>query len=93
LQVRHKLCSRSSSTDYLHPQDLLARLKSNNENECKTELRTWASSYNGLAAIYFIKNDFPQAIKYYNLLLKLANEYNEQNISYVLFFISHTIQI
>ncbi|EDW50688.1 GM14768 [Drosophila sechellia] len=73
--------SNVSSTDYLHPQDLLARLKSNNENECKTELRSWASSYNGLAAIYFIKNDFPQAIKYYNLLLKLANEYNEQNIS------------
>ncbi|EDW93616.1 E3 ubiquitin-protein ligase SHPRH isoform X2 [Drosophila yakuba] len=75
------LNSNVSSTDYLHPQDLLARLKTNNENECKTELRSWASSYNGLAAIHFIKEDFPQAIKYYNLLLKLADEYNEQNIS------------
>ncbi|XP_016955989.1 E3 ubiquitin-protein ligase SHPRH [Drosophila biarmipes] len=75
------LNSNVSSTDYLNPQDLLIRLKSNNENECKTELRSWASSYNGLAAIHFIKEDFPQAIKYYKLLLKLAADYNEQNIS------------
>ncbi|XP_017071026.1 E3 ubiquitin-protein ligase SHPRH [Drosophila eugracilis] len=75
------LNSNVSSADYLNPHDLLMRLKSNNENECKTELRSWASSYNGLAAIHFIKEDFPQAIKYYKLLLKLAAEYNEQNIS------------
>ncbi|XP_017122187.1 E3 ubiquitin-protein ligase SHPRH [Drosophila elegans] len=75
------LNSNVSSTDYLNPQDLLMRLKSNNENECKTELRSWASSYNGLASIHFLKEDFPLAIKYYKLLLKLAADYHEKNIS------------
>ncbi|XP_017048640.1 E3 ubiquitin-protein ligase SHPRH [Drosophila ficusphila] len=75
------LNSNVSSTDYLNPQDLLVRLKTNNETECKTELRSWASSYNGLAAIHFIKEDFSKAIKYYKLLLKLASDYQEPNIS------------
>ncbi|XP_017102596.2 E3 ubiquitin-protein ligase SHPRH [Drosophila bipectinata] len=73
--------STVSSTDYLNPQDLLERLKSNNETECKSELRSWASSYNGLAAIHFIREDFPQAIKHYKLLLKLAADYNKDSIS------------
>lgn len=73
--------SNVSSTDYLNPQDLLERLKSNNETECKSELRSWASSYNGLAAIHFIREDFPQAIRHYKLLLKLAADYNKDSIS------------
>ncbi|KAH8266201.1 hypothetical protein KR038_008904 [Drosophila bunnanda] len=75
------LNSNVASNCYLNPQDLLTRLKSNNETECKTELRSWASSYNGLASIHFIREDFAQAIKYYKLLLKLAEDYNEENIS------------
>lgn len=75
------LNSNVASNCYLNPQELLARLKSNNESECKTELRSWASSYNGLASIHFIREDFAQAIKYYKLLLKLAADYNEENIS------------
>ncbi|KAH8234832.1 hypothetical protein KR032_003795 [Drosophila birchii] len=75
------LNSNVASNCYLNPQELLARLKSNNEGECKTELRSWASSYNGLASIHFIREDFAEAIRYYKLLLKLAEDYNEENIS------------
>ncbi|KAH8342380.1 hypothetical protein KR059_004122 [Drosophila kikkawai] len=73
--------SNVASNCYLNPQELLARLKSNNEIECKTELRSWASSYNGLASIHFIREDFAEAIRYYKLVLKLAEDYNQENIS------------
>ncbi|EDW72942.1 uncharacterized protein Dwil_GK17274 [Drosophila willistoni] len=75
------LSTNVSSTDYLNPHDLLMHLKSNNETECKAELRTWASSYNGLAAIYFIRKDYSQAIRHYKLLLKLAQDYQQKSIS------------
>ncbi|EDW69640.2 E3 ubiquitin-protein ligase SHPRH [Drosophila virilis] len=70
-----------ATTNYLNPQDLLAHLKSNNELQCKRELRTWASSYNGIAAILFIHKHYGQAIHNYKLVLKLAKDYNEENIS------------
>lgn len=70
-----------STTNYLNPQELLKHLKSNNELECKRELRTWASSYNGIAAIHFIRRNYGQAIHYYKLVLKLAKDYNEENFS------------
>ncbi|EDW18440.1 E3 ubiquitin-protein ligase SHPRH [Drosophila mojavensis] len=70
-----------TTTNYLNPQDLLMHLKSNNEMQCKRELRTWASSYNGLAAIHFIRKQYGEAIHNYKLVLKLAKDYNEENIS------------
>lgn len=70
-----------TTTNYLNPQDLLVHLKSNNEMQCKRELRTWASSYNGIAAIHFIRKHYGQAIHNYKLVLKLAQDYNEENIS------------
>ncbi|XP_017135922.1 E3 ubiquitin-protein ligase SHPRH isoform X1 [Drosophila miranda] len=66
---------------FLDPQDLLNHLISNNENECKKQLRSWASAYNGSAAIYFIRKHYHQAIRQYKLLLKLAADYNKDNIS------------
>ncbi|BFF99370.1 E3 ubiquitin-protein ligase SHPRH [Drosophila madeirensis] len=65
----------------MDPQELLDHLISNNETECKKELRSWASSYNGSAAIYFIRENYGQAIRQYKLLLKLAADYNKDNIS------------
>lgn len=72
-----------STTNYMNPQELLKHLKSNNELECKRELRTWASSYNGIAAIQFIRKEFDKAVQFYKLVLKLAKDYNQENISYV----------
>ncbi|XP_030385375.1 E3 ubiquitin-protein ligase SHPRH [Scaptodrosophila lebanonensis] len=70
-----------STTEYLNPQELLSHLKATNEVECKSQLRTWASSYNGMAAIFFIRNNYQMAAKYYKLVLKLAQDYNEEQIS------------
>ncbi|KAH8370863.1 hypothetical protein KR093_005242 [Drosophila rubida] len=70
-----------STTNYLNPQDLLVHLKTNNEMQCKRELRTWASSYNGLAAIHFILKKYKQAMHNYKQVLQLAMDYNDDNIS------------
>ncbi|KAH8304034.1 hypothetical protein KR018_006408 [Drosophila ironensis] len=70
-----------STTNYLQPEDLLERLKASNESKCTSELRTWAASYNGLAAIHFIRKNYGEAIQYYKLMLKLAADYNGDNIS------------
>ncbi|KAH8406912.1 hypothetical protein KR222_011423 [Zaprionus bogoriensis] len=87
LRIR-KTCSvpvvfnrNEATTNYLNPQELLTHLKSNNELECKRELRTWASSYNGIAAIEFIRKNYEQAIHYYRLVLKLAQDCNQEHIS------------
>ncbi|CAD7012159.1 unnamed protein product [Ceratitis capitata] len=66
---------------FLQPKDLHAHLKSTNEIECKTELRTMASSYNGMAAIYFMKGNYEEAIKSYEMVLRLARDYNNMKIS------------
>ncbi|EDV96515.1 E3 ubiquitin-protein ligase SHPRH [Drosophila grimshawi] len=87
LRIR-KTCSipvvlnkKESTTKYLNPQDLWAHLKSNTEMQCKREIRTWASSYNGIAAIHFIRKKYSQAIQSYKQVLKLVNDYNEEHIS------------
>ncbi|KAH8302155.1 hypothetical protein KR044_003310, partial [Drosophila immigrans] len=69
-----------STTNYLNPQDLLVHLKTNNEMQCKRELRTWASSYNGLAAMNFILKQHKQAMHNYKQVLQLAKDYNDDNI-------------
>ncbi|XP_022218628.2 E3 ubiquitin-protein ligase SHPRH isoform X2 [Drosophila obscura] len=69
------------ASNFLDPQDLLDHLITNNETECKKELRSWASSYNGTAAIFFIRKRYSMAITQYKLLLKLAADYNKDNIS------------
>jgi len=69
-----------SETNYLNPQDLLVHLKATNENECKQELRTWASSYNGIAAIQFILRKYKAAIHNYQQVLELAKDYDEEKI-------------
>ncbi|XP_067626775.1 E3 ubiquitin-protein ligase SHPRH [Eurosta solidaginis] len=66
---------------FLQPKDLHAHLKSTNEIECKSELRTMASSYNGMAAIYFIRCNYDEAIKNYEMVLRLARDYKDINIT------------
>ncbi|XP_053963813.1 E3 ubiquitin-protein ligase SHPRH isoform X1 [Anastrepha ludens] len=66
---------------FLQPKDLHAHLKSTNEIECKSELRTMASSYNGMAAIYFIQGNYEQAIKNYEMVLRLSRDYKDINIT------------
>ncbi|XP_034111735.1 E3 ubiquitin-protein ligase SHPRH [Drosophila albomicans] len=70
-----------ATTNYLNPQDLLVHLKTNNEMQCKRELRTWASSYNGLTAIHFILKQHKEAMHNYKQVLQLAKDYNYDNIT------------
>ncbi|XP_033149437.1 E3 ubiquitin-protein ligase SHPRH [Drosophila busckii] len=70
-----------STVTYLNPQELLAHLTSNNEQQCKTELRSWASSLNGIASVDFIRKNYADAIFNYKLVLKLAADYNTPNIT------------
>uniref|UniRef100_A0A0A1XCW3 E3 ubiquitin-protein ligase SHPRH n=1 Tax=Zeugodacus cucurbitae TaxID=28588 RepID=A0A0A1XCW3_ZEUCU len=78
---QHKGSSNVQQKQFLQPKDLHAHLKSTNELECKSELRTMASSYNGMAAIYFIKGNYEQAIKHYESVLRLARDYKDINIT------------
>ncbi|XP_017495055.1 PREDICTED: E3 ubiquitin-protein ligase SHPRH, partial [Rhagoletis zephyria] len=77
----YKNSANVQQKQFLQPKDLLAHLKSTNELECKSELRSVASSYNGMAAIYFIQGNFEQAIKHYEMVLRLAREYKDINIT------------
>lgn len=71
----------SDTNTYMNRQELLVHLKATNEKECKQELRTWASSYNGIAAINFIQTQYKDAIDNYKQVIKLANDYNDEHIS------------
>ncbi|XP_034483134.1 E3 ubiquitin-protein ligase SHPRH isoform X2 [Drosophila innubila] len=71
----------SDTNTYMNRQELLVHLKATNEKECKQELRTWASSYNGIAAINFIQSQYKDAINNYKQVIKLANDYNDEHIS------------
>lgn len=59
----------------LTPNELQEHMVSNNEIECKSQLRTIASSLNGLAAIHIAKKDFSKAINCYKSVLRWANDY------------------
>lgn len=65
----------------LKPDDLLQHLISNTEIKAKSELRTIASSLNGLAALKISQNQCDEAIALYKKVLKWANDYKE-NIRY-----------
>lgn len=78
---QHKGTSNVQQKQFLQPKDLHAHLKSTNEIECKSELRTMASSYNGMAAIYFIRGNYEQSVKHYEMVLRLARDYKDINIS------------
>lgn len=45
---------------------------------CKIQLRAVVSSYNGLAGLYFLKNNFEEAIKIYKFVLGLSKQYSER---------------
>lgn len=59
----------------LKPDDLLQHLISNTEIKTKSELRTIASSLNGLAALHIIQNKCAAAITMYKNVLKWATDY------------------
>lgn len=64
----------------LNPDQLLEHLVSTNEIECKTYLRTFISSLNGIAAIHIIKEEFQEAVKIYKTVLRWSKDYSETNI-------------
>ncbi|KAL9919026.1 E3 ubiquitin-protein ligase SHPRH isoform 1-T1 [Glossina fuscipes fuscipes] len=66
---------------FLQPQELHNYLKSNNELSCKSELRSMASSHNGLAALHFLEKRYDEALIHYKEVLKLAKNYVELNIT------------
>lgn len=59
----------------LTPDELLKHMQNINENDCKSELRTIASSMNGLAALYIIQKEFFEAEKMYRQVLRWAQDY------------------
>lgn len=58
----------------LSPKELQDHLVSKHEIECKSQLRTVASSLNGMAAIHIAKSEFDPAIKCYKSVLKWDQE-------------------
>ncbi|XP_037950755.1 E3 ubiquitin-protein ligase SHPRH-like [Teleopsis dalmanni] len=75
-----KTSGQTLQKQFMNPNELHSHLKTTNENDCKAQLRTMASSYNGMAAINFIRGDYKEAIRFYNAVLKLARDYNEKPI-------------
>lgn len=41
-----------------------------------------------MAAIYFIRGNYEQSVKHYEMVLRLARDYKDINISYVILAIS-----
>ncbi|XP_058460410.1 E3 ubiquitin-protein ligase SHPRH [Malaya genurostris] len=59
----------------LTPNELHEHLTTNNEMECKKQLRSIVSSINGMAAIHVIRKEYDQAIKMYKSVLRWADDY------------------
>ncbi|XP_058831485.1 E3 ubiquitin-protein ligase SHPRH [Topomyia yanbarensis] len=59
----------------LTPNELREHLITNNEMECKSQLRSVVSSINGMAAVHVIRKEYDQAIKMYKSVLRWANDY------------------
>lgn len=59
----------------LAPIELYEHLATNAEIDCKSKLRSVISSLNGIAALYIIKEDITNAMKYYKIVLRWAKDY------------------
>lgn len=59
----------------LAPIELYEHLATNAEIDCKSKLRSVISSLNGIAALYLIKEDITNAMKYYKIVLRWAKDY------------------
>ncbi|XP_055839447.1 E3 ubiquitin-protein ligase SHPRH [Episyrphus balteatus] len=73
------LCSKSENNvvkKFLQPHELLEHMKTTNELECKSQLRSMASIYNGMAALYFLQKNYKDAITYYERVMDLSKKYN-----------------
>lgn len=64
-----------SMKNSVSPDDLHKHLTATVEMQTKSELRTIASSINGLAALYIIQGEIDEAIKMYQKVLKWSDEY------------------
>lgn len=62
----------------LKPDELLSHLLTTNENDARQELRTIASSLNGIAAIHMIKDQTADATAMYKSVLRWAKDYHER---------------
>lgn len=62
----------------MQQDELLKHLLKNAENDAKSELRSVASSLNGMAALHIIKENPAEAAKLYRRVLQWANEYNDR---------------
>lgn len=62
----------------MQQDELLKHLLKNAENDAKSELRSVASSLNGMAALHIIKENAAEAAKLYRRVLQWANEYNDR---------------
>lgn len=59
----------------LTPDKLLKHMKTNNETDCKNELRTIISTMNGIAALHVIKKNYKLAEMMYRQVLRWAKDY------------------
>ncbi|XP_055534746.1 E3 ubiquitin-protein ligase SHPRH [Wyeomyia smithii] len=59
----------------LTPTELREHLITNNEIDCKAQLRSVVSSINGMAAIHVIRNEYDHAIRLYKSVLRWADDY------------------
>lgn len=59
----------------LSPEELRKQLMANHELECKSQLRTIASSLNGQAGLHAIRGEWDDAIRHYRSVLRWAADY------------------
>jgi E3 ubiquitin-protein ligase SHPRH len=59
----------------LSPSELHTQRVKNRENDCKSQLRSIASSLNGIAGLKIIQEKYTEAAEFYKRVLHLAKEY------------------
>lgn len=62
----------------MEPKELSKHLVTTNEQACKSQLRFVVVSYNGIAGLYILKNQYEEAIKSYKIVLALSKQFSDK---------------
>lgn len=68
----------STKTGSMTLSELLKYLQTKTTNECEDALRSHVASLNGLAGIYCIQEEWPEAVDNYRKVLQITEEYKEK---------------